>query len=67
MFPAAFLQAPYLERVIDDLNTRTSAYGVNFVGVFLDRECLELAADKAPLVDVFIAELLCPACPALRS
>ena len=56
MFPAAFLQAPYLERVIDDLNARTGAYGVNFVGVFLDRECLELAADKAPLVDVFIAE-----------
>jgi len=56
MFPAAFLQAPYLERVIDDLNTQTRAYGVNFVGVFLDRECLELAAAKAPLVDVFIAE-----------
>jgi NAD(P)H-dependent flavin oxidoreductase YrpB (nitropropane dioxygenase family) len=55
MFPAAFLQAPYLERVIDDLNGRTRAYGVNFVGVFLDRECLELAADRAPLVDVFIA------------
>lgn len=56
MFPAAFLQAPYLERVIDDLNARTRAYGVNFVGVFLDRECLELAAGKAPLVDLFIAE-----------
>ena len=56
MFPAAFLQAPYLERVIDDLTDATRAYGVNFVGVFLDRECLELAADKAPLVDVFIAE-----------
>src|SRR5262245_1421995 len=55
MFPAAFLQAPFLERVIDDLNDRTRAYGINFVGVFLDRECLELAADKAPLVDVFIA------------
>ena len=56
MFPAAFLQAPYLERVIDDLNTRTRAYGVNFVGLFLDRECLDLAAHKAPLVDVFIAD-----------
>jgi nitronate monooxygenase len=56
VFPAAFLQAPYLERVIDDLSARTAAYGINFVGVFLDRECLELAADKAPLVDVFIAE-----------
>ena len=56
MFPAAFLQAPYLERVIDDLDARTRAYGINFVGVFLDRECLELAAHRAPLVDVFIAE-----------
>jgi nitronate monooxygenase len=56
MFPAAFLQAPYLERVIDDLNARTGAFGVNFVGVFLDRDCLELAADKAPLVDVFLGE-----------
>jgi NAD(P)H-dependent flavin oxidoreductase YrpB (nitropropane dioxygenase family) len=55
MFPAAFLQVPYLERVIDDLNARTRAYGLNFVGVFLDQECLELAAAKAPLVDVFIA------------
>jgi NAD(P)H-dependent flavin oxidoreductase YrpB (nitropropane dioxygenase family) len=56
MFGAIFLQAPYLERVIDDLNMRTRAYGINFVGLFLDRECLELAAHKAPLVDVFIGE-----------
>jgi nitronate monooxygenase len=56
MFPALFLQAPYLERVIDELNARTRAYGVNFVGLFLDRECLELAAQKAPLVDVFIGD-----------
>src|SRR6478736_4677093 len=46
MFPAAFLQAPYLERVIDALDARTRAYGINFVGVFLDRECLELAASR---------------------
>src|SRR4051794_28093693 len=53
MFPAPFLSAPYLERVIDDLNARTSAFGVNFVALMLDPECLELAAHKAPLVDVF--------------
>jgi nitronate monooxygenase len=56
MFPALFLQAPYLERVIDDLDTRTRAYGVNFVGLMLDRECLELAAHKAPLVEVFMGD-----------
>ena len=56
MFPALFLSAPYLERVIDDLNARTRAYGVNFVALMLDRECLELAAAKAPLVDVFFGE-----------
>jgi nitronate monooxygenase len=56
MFPALFLQAPYLERVIDDLNARTRAYGVNFVGLMLDRECLEVAAHKAPLVDVFMGD-----------
>jgi NAD(P)H-dependent flavin oxidoreductase YrpB (nitropropane dioxygenase family) len=56
MFPALFLSAPYLERVLDELNARTQAYGVNFVGLMLDRECLELAAHNAPLVDVFFGD-----------
>ena len=56
LFPAAFLPRAPLERVIGELNRRTRAYGVNFVGVFLEPECLELAAHAAPLVDVFLAE-----------
>jgi NAD(P)H-dependent flavin oxidoreductase YrpB (nitropropane dioxygenase family) len=56
MFPALFLSAPYLERVLDELNARTRAYGVNFVGLMLDRDCLELAAHKAPMVDVFFGD-----------
>jgi nitronate monooxygenase len=56
MFPALFLSAPYLTRVISDLNGRTQAYGVNFIGLMLDRECLEIAAEHAPLVELFFAE-----------
>lgn len=56
MFPALFLSAPYLTRVINDLNGRTRAYGVNFIGLMLDRECLEIAAEHAPLVELFFAE-----------
>ena len=56
MFPALFLSAPYLTRVINDLSGRTRAYGVNFIGLMLDRECLEIAAEHAPLVELFFAE-----------
>jgi nitronate monooxygenase len=56
MFPALFLSAPYLTRVISDLGGRTRAYGVNFIGLMLDRECLEIAAGHAPLVELFLAE-----------
>jgi NAD(P)H-dependent flavin oxidoreductase YrpB (nitropropane dioxygenase family) len=56
MFPAGFLTAPYLARVIGDLSGRTRAYGVNFIALTLDRECLELAADRAPLVDMFFGD-----------
>lgn len=56
MFPAMFLSAGYLERVIDDLSARTRAFGVNFISLMLDRDCLELAAERAPLVDVFFGE-----------
>ncbi len=56
MLPAAFLSAGYLESVLDDLGSRTSAYGVNFVGILLDRGCLELASERAPLIDFFIAD-----------
>ena len=56
MFPALFLSAPYLTRVISDLSGRTRAYGVNFIGLMLDRECLEIAAGHAPLVELFLAE-----------
>jgi NAD(P)H-dependent flavin oxidoreductase YrpB (nitropropane dioxygenase family) len=56
MFPALFLSAPYLTRVISDLSGRTRAYGVNFIGLMLDRECLEIAAAHAPLVELFLAE-----------
>ena len=56
MFPALFLSAPYLTRVLSDLSGRTRAYGVNFIGLMLDRECLEIAAGHAPLVELFLAE-----------
>lgn len=56
MFPAGFLSADYLERVLDDLSSRTRVFGVNFIALVLDRDCLELAAARAPLVDMFFGE-----------
>lgn len=56
MFPATFLPPPYLERVIDELSARTGAFGINFVALGLDRECLELAAARAPYVDLYFGD-----------
>ncbi|HYF25763.1 MAG TPA: nitronate monooxygenase [Baekduia sp.] len=54
MMPGAFLSAPYLARVLDDLErSGTRAFGVNFVTLLLDPACLEVAASRAPLVDFF--------------
>jgi nitronate monooxygenase len=56
MYPALTLQPPALMPVLDALAKRTSAFGVNFIVPFMDREALELAAERAPYVDFFLAE-----------
>jgi nitronate monooxygenase len=56
MFPATFLAPAYVERVVEDLAARTSAFGVNFVALMLDRGLLERVAERAPLVDLFFGE-----------
>jgi NAD(P)H-dependent flavin oxidoreductase YrpB (nitropropane dioxygenase family) len=43
-----------LAETLDSLGQRTSGpYGVNFLMPFLDRECVEVAAEKARLVEFF--------------
>jgi nitronate monooxygenase len=56
MFPATFLSPAYLERVIDELSAQTGAFGVNFVTLGLDRDCLELAAARSPYVDLYFGD-----------
>jgi nitronate monooxygenase len=51
MLPAVMLGAEELAERIDAVAAGTRAFGVNFIGLLLDRECLEVALERAPLVD----------------
>jgi nitronate monooxygenase len=42
--------------VLDALAARTTAFGVNFLVPLMERESLELAAERVPYVDFFLAE-----------
>jgi NAD(P)H-dependent flavin oxidoreductase YrpB (nitropropane dioxygenase family) len=51
------LPAPLLADVLDRLRKQTSgACGVNFLMPFLDRQCVEVAADKARVVEFFYGD-----------
>ncbi len=56
VYPAVFLSAAELSDDIDRLRAATGAFGVNFVVPLLDRECLEIAAHRAPMVDFFYGD-----------
>jgi nitronate monooxygenase len=56
VYPALALPAAALAPVVDELAGATAAFGVNFLVPLMDRDALELAADRAPYVDFFVAE-----------
>ena len=56
MYPGVLLSAADLGADIDALRAETASFGVNFIAPMIDRECLELAAHRAPMVDFFYGD-----------
>lgn len=56
MLAGVRMTADELSRALDTLNSRTRAYGVNLIQAILDRDALEVAAEKSPLVELYIGE-----------
>ena len=56
VYPAVQLSAAELAADIDVLRAGTDRFGVNFVVALMDRECLEIAARRAPNVDFFYSD-----------
>jgi nitronate monooxygenase len=56
MYPGLGLPPAALAPVFDALAAQTRAFGVNLLVPMLDRESLELAAERAPYVDFFLAD-----------
>src|SRR4051794_18598562 len=56
MYPGLALPPPALAPVLDALAERTGAFGVNFIVPLMDRASLELATERAPYVDFFLAD-----------
>jgi len=56
VYPGLGLPPSALSPVIDALAQRTTAFGVNLLVPMLDRASLELAAERAPYVDFFLAD-----------
>ncbi len=56
MYPGVRLDAHQLGAAIDDVRAATGAFGINFVAPLMTRECLELAAGRAPMVELFYGD-----------
>ena len=56
MYSALGLPPQALAPVLDPLAARTRAFGVNFFPGVMDRGSLELAVERAPYVDFFLAD-----------
>ncbi len=56
MFPAVGLPADRLARALDELAAGTSAFGVNFIAPLIDPAALEVALERAPMVDLFYGD-----------
>jgi NAD(P)H-dependent flavin oxidoreductase YrpB (nitropropane dioxygenase family) len=56
MYPGLALPPPALAPVLDALAAETTAFGVNFIVPFMDRESLELTVERAPYVDFLLAD-----------
>ena len=55
MYPGLALPPQALAPVLDQLAEATPAFGVNFIVPVMDRESLELAAQRAPYIDFFLS------------
>lgn len=55
VYPALVLPPAALEPVLGALAAQTQAFGVNFLAGMMDRDSLDLAAERAPYVDFFLA------------
>src|SRR5918996_1277282 len=56
MYPALGLPPAAIAPVLDALGDRTRAFGVNFIAPLMDRASLELAVQRAPYIDFFLAD-----------
>ena len=56
MYPALGLPPAAIAPVVDALGDRTREFGVNFIVPVMDRASLELAVQRAPYVDFFLAD-----------
>jgi nitronate monooxygenase len=56
VYPALAAPAAALAGVIDAVSDETEAFGVNFLVPLMDRETLELVAERTRYVDFFLAE-----------
>jgi NAD(P)H-dependent flavin oxidoreductase YrpB (nitropropane dioxygenase family) len=56
VYPGLTLPPPAMEPTLDALATETAAFGVNFIVPLMDRGSLELAVERAPYVDFFLAD-----------
>ena len=56
MYPGLGLPPAALEPVVDALDAATGSFGVNFIVPMMDPGTLELALQRAPYVDFFLAD-----------
>src|SRR3954447_1243973 len=56
MYPGLALPPAALAPALDALASATAAFGVNFIVPLMDRASLELAIERAPYVDFFLAD-----------
>ena len=56
VYPALALPPPALAPLIDAIAAETSAFGVNFIVPLMDRASLEVATERAPYLDFFLAD-----------
>jgi nitronate monooxygenase len=56
MYTALGLPPAAIGPVVDVLEERTAAFGLNFIVPLMDRASLELAVERAPYIDFFLAD-----------
>jgi nitronate monooxygenase len=56
MYPALGLPPAAIGPVVHVLEERTAAFGLNFIVPLMDRASLELAVERAPYIDFFLAD-----------